>query len=174
MKSEFNGNIITVRAVEDAIRATKKYTKGAFNRFQSRPPLQAIQGGNFPSRVVTEYYEVYPDLEVSWDMSASRALSWVWGDVTHIDVRFIYDYREDLARVVIYGGTSSLEELYRGILGFKDALDLVIKTEAQEQQDVKTERGSREQDSREPQRGPQPVPVVDRNNRIGNCSVSHP
>lgn len=171
MKSEFRGNIITVRALEDSIRATKKYTKGAFNKFQPRYP---IQGGDFPSKTVTEYYEVYPDLEVGWDMSASKALSWVWGDVTHIDIRFYYDYREDLARVVIYGGTSSLEELYRGIPGFKEALQLVIKTEEQDAADVKAERNSREQREQPVKLEQQSVQVVDSNNRVRSGFISRP
>ena len=68
MRSEFVGSILAVRAVEDTIRATKKYTKGAF----SKPPQHPIQGMDFPSRVLTEYYEVYPDTEVGWEPVSDR------------------------------------------------------------------------------------------------------
>jgi len=120
MKSEFRGDILSVRTVEDCIRATRKYTKGAFARTQSRPV--AVQGESFPSKLVTEYYEVYPDLELGWDMSASRAWAWVWGDVTHINVLFRYDYRADEARVEVSGGAKAVDELAGGIPGFQDAL----------------------------------------------------
>jgi hypothetical protein len=132
MKTEIKGCILEVRAVEDCIRSTRKYTKGAFSR--SAPhPQGPIQGGDFPSRLLTEYYEVYPDMELSWDMPASNAWAWVWGDTTHIDVRFIYDYRQDRAEVVIFGGPLAIAELSQGIPGFKEALDQIkIKAERAE------------------------------------------
>ena len=102
--------------MEDTIRATRKYTKGAFSKAAKHPIL--IQGEKFPSRVLTEYYEVYPDLEVGWDMRASDAWAWVWGDVVHIDIDFVYDYRENKARVTIYGGKDTMEKLKEGVPGF--------------------------------------------------------
>lgn len=120
MKLEFSGTILEVRAVEDCIRATRKYTKGAF----SKPAQHPVQGEAFPSRVLTEYYEVYPDTEVNWDMPAAKAWEWVWGDVAHVDVRFRYDYRADAAYMSILGHDSA-DSLKRGIPGFADALTIL-------------------------------------------------
>lgn len=111
MKSELEGNIIEIREVEDTIRASKKYTKGAFSRAVEHP----IQGADFPSKVLTEYYEVYPDTEVHWDMPAGVAIDWLWGDVLHIDVVFSYDYRANKAKMTVRGGKGVLRELTRGI-----------------------------------------------------------
>lgn len=122
-KNEFIGTILAVRAVEDTIRATKKYTKGAF----SKPIQHPIQGEEFPSKVLTEYYEVYPDLELSWDMPASQGWAWVWGDTPHIDVSFKYNYIRDLAMVVVHGGNGVVDLLGDGIPGFTDALAKVTE-----------------------------------------------
>ena len=122
MKNEIVGNIPAVRDVEDCIRATKKYTKGAFSKSIKYP----IQGESFPSKVLTEYYEVYPDLELSWDMFASDAWAWVWGDIAHIDVLFQYDYRINKAKVVIHGNDGVVDLLKEGIPGFSEALEKVL------------------------------------------------
>jgi len=121
MRSEFVGSIIAVRAVEDTIRATKKYTKGAFKS----PARHPIQGEDFPSRVLTEYYEVYPDTELGWDMPASDGWAWVWGDTPHIDVLFKYNYQRDKAIVIIHGGNGVVKLLGEGIPGFEEALGKV-------------------------------------------------
>lgn len=118
MKSEFAGYILDVRAVEDCIRATKKYTKGAF----SHPVRHPIQGEEFPSEALSEYYEVYPDMEVGWDMPASDAMDWIWGDTPHIDVRFLYNYRDNKGKIVIYGNTGVVSMLKEGIPNFARAL----------------------------------------------------
>jgi len=123
MRSEFVGCILDVRAVEDCIRATKKYTKGAF----SHPVKHPIQGEDFPSKALTEYYEVYPDMEVSWDMPASDAWAWVWGDTPHIDLRFLYNYQNNKGKVIIYGNDGVVGMLKEGIPNFTETL---IKLEA--------------------------------------------
>jgi len=123
MRSEFTGYILDVRAVEDCIRATRKYTKGAF----SRPVKHPIQGEDFPSKALTEYYEVYPDTEISWDMPASDAWAWVWGDTPHIDLRFLYNYQSNRGKVIIYGNDGVVGMLKEGIPNFAEAL---IKLEA--------------------------------------------
>jgi hypothetical protein len=127
MKSEYRGSILQVRAVEDSIRATKKYTKGALSMLGRQQQMVPIQGAEFPSRVLTEYYEVYPDMELSWDMAASDAWAWVWGDTIHIDVRFQYDYRQDKAKMIVFGGSKAIHELSSGIPGFKEALKIVTE-----------------------------------------------
>jgi len=127
MRSEFVGSILAVRAVEDAIRATKKYTKGAFQK----PAQHPIQGEDFPSRVLTEYYEVYPDTEVGWDMPASEGWAWLWGDTPHIDVLFRYNYQRDRAIVVIHGGNGVVKLLEEGIPGFGEALGRVTENGAE-------------------------------------------
>lgn len=111
MRSEFTGCILDVRAVEDCIRATRKYTKGAF----SHPVIHPIQGADFPSKVLSEYYEVYPDMELSWDMPATDAWIWVWGEMPHIDVRFLYSYQDNKGKVVIYGNDGVVDMLKEGI-----------------------------------------------------------
>ena len=123
MRMDFKSTILPMRELEDTIRLTRKYTKGAF----SKPKEHPIQGGDFPSRVLTEYYEVYPDLEVSWDMGAGDAWAWVWGDVTCVDVTFRYDYRDNKAKVTIQGGQKAIRELAKGIPGFRIALRKVAK-----------------------------------------------
>lgn len=123
MRSEFVGTVLAVRAVEDTVRATRKYTKGAFTKATQHP----IQGEEFPSRVLTEYYEVYPDMEVGWDMSASEGWAWIWGDTPHIDVLFKYNYQRDKAIVIVYGGNGVVELLGEGIPGFADALGRVME-----------------------------------------------
>ncbi len=137
MKIELKSNVLLVRDLEDVIRATRKYTKGAF---RAAKPQQPIQGEQFPSPVLTEYYEVYPDLELSWSMRATDAWAWVWGDVTHIDVVFLYDYRDNKAKVTIHGGEGAVRELTAGIPGFHAALERIKQSEASE--DKKKDTGA--------------------------------
>lgn len=120
-RNEFVGCILAVRAVEDTIRATKKYTKGAF----TKPARHPIQGEEFPSRVLTEYYEVYPDVESVWDMSIIDAAFWLAGETPHIDVLFKYNYLRDKAIVIIHGGNGVVKLLGEGIPGFEEALGKV-------------------------------------------------
>jgi len=124
MRNEFVGSILAVRAVEDTIRATRKYTKGAFQKSIQHP----IQGEEFPSRVLTEYYEVYPDTELGWDMPASEGWAWVWGDTPHIDVLFKYNYPRGKAIVIIHGGNGVVKLLGEGRSGFGEALDKVVES----------------------------------------------
>ena len=121
MRSEFVGGILEVRAVEDTIRATKKYTKGAFSKAAQHP----MQGEEFPSRVLTEYYEVYPDMEVGLDMSIINATFWLAGETPHVDVYFKYNYQRNKAIVIIYGGNGVVDLLGEGIPGFAEALGKV-------------------------------------------------
>jgi len=96
---EICGSIVNVRAVEDCLRATKKYTEGMFRRSSQHP----TQGEDFPSKVVTHFYEVFPYVDISLDMPLSTAWAWIWGDEIHIDVLFHYDYRSGKASVEIGG-----------------------------------------------------------------------
>jgi len=123
MKNESVGSILAVRAVEDTIRATRKYTKGVFRR----PVRHPIQGDDFPNRVLTEYYEVYPDTEIGWDMPASEGWAWLWGDTPHIDVYFKYNYLWDKASVFVRGGNGVMRLLAEGIPGFEEALGKVTE-----------------------------------------------
>lgn len=132
MKIEYKSDILLARDLEDTIRATKKYTKGAF----SRAPQHPIQGAEFPSKVLTEYYEVYPDLELGWDMRVNDAWAWVWGDVIHIDVTFLYDYRDNRAKVTVHGGSNAVRALMTGIPGFKVALTKIEAHESSEREMV--------------------------------------
>ena len=121
-KNEYKGTIIDVRDIEDCIRATKKY-KEEFGTMRKKHP---IQGEDFSSKVFCKYYEVYPDIEISWDMAYGVALDWLWGETSHIDVMFKYDYRVNKASVLIKDGTIAIEELNVGIPHFKNALDKVM------------------------------------------------
>ncbi len=125
MRNELVGNILAVRAVEDTIRASKKYTKFVLYKNGDRP----IQGGDFPSRVLTENYEVYPDLDIEqrmplWDAVMTTS-DWLWGDILHIDVSFKYCYQQNKARIIIHGGNGVVKLLEEGIPGFKEVLTTV-------------------------------------------------
>ena len=123
MRNEFVGSILSVRAVEDTIRVTRKYTKGAF----STPAHYPIQGEDFASRVVTEYYEVYPDMDVNLDMSIIDAAVWLAGETPHIDVYFKYNYVRNKAIVIIHGNNGVTDLLKDGIPGFGEALGKVCE-----------------------------------------------
>lgn len=136
MKNEFVGSILTVRDVEDTIRATKKYTKGAFSKTVQHP----IQGEDFPSRVLTEYYEVYPDLDMdkkmpTWDAMLTFS-DWLWGDTPHIDVLFRYNYQRNKAIVIIRGGNGVVQLLSEGIPGFEEALAKVTENGHEERKEL--------------------------------------
>ena len=127
MRNEFVGSILAVRGVEDTIRATHKYTKGLF----TMPSRHPIQGEDFPSRVLTEHYEVYPDIDIDvtrpfWD-AAFTASDWLWGDTPHIDVKLKYNYQRNKAIVIIYGGDGVVKLLGEGIPGFEAALAKVVE-----------------------------------------------
>ena len=174
MKSELRGNILSVRDAEDCIRATRKYTKGAFSR-QQQHPVQPIQGAEFPSRVLTEYYEVYPDMDISWDMPVSAAIDWLWGDTTHIDVRFQYDYRQNLAKLVILGGPKAMQELSKSIPGFGAALSKIVEPSLDDNilTGVGNERTGNGSTKNEPAK-PTAEEMVDDHNRIGISHSTHP
>lgn len=115
------GNIITVRAVEDCIRATRKYTEGITTMAKKHP----VQGEDFASKLFVKFYEVYPDLpeKISWDMPAGQAMDLLFGDLPRVDVEFMYDYRYNKARVTIRGGTAAVKELHSGIPDFFETLN---------------------------------------------------
>ena len=119
---EYRSSIPRVRALEDCIRATRKYTKGAF----SKPLKHPMQGEDVPSKVLTEYYEVYPETEIGWDMPAGVAIDWLWQDVPCIDVYFHYDYRNNTASLRVVEGQDAVKKLIAGITGFGDALSTII------------------------------------------------
>lgn len=122
MRIEYKGDIADVRAVEDAIRATNKYTKGLFRSRDNHP----VQGNN-PSRVLTEYYEVYPDTDLVEKRPLLEAIQafihWEWGRDSCVEVQITYDYRDgESSRVVIKGGMRAIMKLEGGIPGIKEAL----------------------------------------------------
>ena len=121
MESEFKGNIMHVRAVEDSIRATKKYTEGVITGFKQHP----VQGEDFPSKVFCKYYEVYPDVDID-KMSIGARFEWISGYSTHIDVVFKYDYRSDKASVMVKNGREAVRKLNQSIPRFSVALSKVV------------------------------------------------
>jgi len=130
MRNEFTGDIVSVRAAEDCIRATHKYTEGVA-RFPSPP----IQGDGFPSRALTKFYEVYPDLDLSehkpfWD-AVMAASDWLWGDTPHIDVHFRYNYTNNRAKMTVGGSNGAMKSLISAVPGLEKALaGLVAPQEA--------------------------------------------
>lgn len=118
---EHSSNILLIRAVEDSIRATKKYTEGIVTGRKKHP----IQGEEFPSKAFCKYYEVYPDVDVS-RMSFGTILEWLSGYKAHIDVVFSYDYRDNTASIIIEDGVVAVKELARAIPNFSEALARVI------------------------------------------------
>lgn len=127
MGSEYTSNIEMCRAVEDCIRASRKYTEGIGTMRLKHPQRTVLTiGEGFASKVFSKYYEVYPDLEISWDMPAGTALDWLWGEYKCIDVKFYYDYRNNKARMTIRNGPDGVKELARSIPGFSDALAKIL------------------------------------------------
>ncbi len=120
-KSEFGGNIAGMRAVEDAIRATKQYTEGVGTMSNRHPS----QGQEFRSKAFTKYYEVYPGINIDWNMPANVAIDWMFGDTPCVDVTFRYDYRMNKASVVVKGGPDAVTQLHKEIPGFSEALERV-------------------------------------------------
>ena len=115
---EFKSTIMQIRAVEDCIRATKKYTEGIETVRKHHP----IQGEGFPSRMFCKYYEVYPEMDITWEMKADKAIDWLWGDTKHINLVFKYDYRVNQASLTVIHGNGALLELKKAIPGFDKTL----------------------------------------------------
>jgi hypothetical protein len=122
MRSEYVGNVGSVRAVEDAIRATRKYTEFLETMRKAHP----IQGEEYPSLMFSKRYEVYPDREISWDTPMGKAIQWLWGDTECIYVTFRYDYRVNKATLVVLGGPSEVKRLVSAIPSFNVCLAGVI------------------------------------------------
>lgn len=117
MKIDHSGTIMEIRAVEDCIRATKKYTEGLLSR-QQHP----IQGEDFPSRVLKKHYDIYPTIpEISWNMPVNVAKDWLFTDTPCISVDFRYDYRCDRA-VITFHDDNSVNELIKVVPGFSLAI----------------------------------------------------
>jgi len=167
MKTEIFGNVLSIRNIEDCIRSTRKYTKSVFSQSAQHP----VQGMSFPSNTLTERYEVYPSMEVGWNMLATDAWAWVWGDIEHIDVRFKYHYVQNKAEVIIYGGKKSINSLEKGIPGFKEMLALATTG------DKETITGDKEATTGEQRAiGDDKViqQVVGSSHRSGSSATSHP
>ena len=122
MSKVFSGNIGSIRAVEDTIRTTRKYTEGIGTMGYHHP----IQGTEFSSKMFVKYYEVYPYININWGMPAGQAADLLWGDARRIDVVLRYDYRVNRATMSIKEGDKAIVDLVEGIPGFKEALDKVI------------------------------------------------
>ncbi len=131
-KTEFVGSISCIRELEDAIRATHKYTEGIETMRHSHP----VQGTDFPSRAFVKYYEVYPETEISWDMPYGVAFDWLWRDVPCIDVVFRYDYRSNKASMNVRGGVKAVMALVKAIPAFGSAMSLLLGGDNLEQRIV--------------------------------------
>ncbi len=121
-ETAYPGNIVSIRAIEHCIRSTKKYTEGVGTMRAKHP----IQGEDFQSRSFCKYYEVYPEMDISWEMPVGTALDWLWGETPCIDVKFLYDYRINKATIIIKNGPLAVQQLAKSIPNFSDALAKVI------------------------------------------------
>lgn len=124
MRSVYNGNIGDIRAVEDAIRATKQYTEGVITMFKRHPT--PVQGGEFPSKAFTKHYEVYPGVDIDWNMPVNTAIDWLWCDTPCVGVVFYYDYRRNRASCTIKDGPGIVKALTDNIPGLNEALAKVL------------------------------------------------
>lgn len=116
---EITGNIESIRAIEDCIRATKKYTEGIFTIRQQHP----IQGNSFPSKAFRKYYEVYPKMDVpDWDTLIGKAIDWF--ETPTIEVTFYYDYRID--RATMYIEEKKFAELKKVVPNLGKAIKAVV------------------------------------------------
>jgi len=116
---KITGNIESIRAVEDCIRATKKYTEGISTIRQRHP----IQGNGFASKVFRKHYEVSPDMErPNWDTPAGKAYDWLLTPGIH--VRFYYDYRTN--RAVMEIREKELARLEKAIPKIERAIRAVV------------------------------------------------
>lgn len=118
---EFTGSVVAVRAVEDCIRATGKYSK--FQITETK-----VLGADFPSKVLTEHYEVYPKLSTKFggDVRFPEAVDLFIGESPTVIVKFKYNYREDTASVIIKKGIPDIQLLIRGIDGFEASITKLI------------------------------------------------
>jgi len=114
---EITGLISEIRAIEDAIRTSKKYTEGLATLRQHHP----VQGEDFPSKVVTKHYEVYPDMKVSMDMLVGDALDLLWDEKERIKVTFCYDYRKPEGSVQ-FKSQADIDRLCGAIPGLKSSV----------------------------------------------------
>jgi len=122
--SKHQSSVALMRDVEDAIRASKKYTK--YLSLFSKHNNVKVQGDDFPSSVVTEHYEVYPDMQINWDMSIIDAIFWLGHGTRSIKVVFKYSYPTDRAWLVVDDGPEAIKELAQSITGFSEALAKAI------------------------------------------------
>lgn len=127
MRTEFSSNIVSIRALEDAIRSTRKYTEGIETIRKAHPE---VQGSDTPSRLFCKYYEVYPKTELSWDMPAGQAIDLLWHDVPCVDVLFKYDYRINRASMILRDNNGNLKLLLDNIPGFREALATITTAQS--------------------------------------------
>lgn len=122
----FTGDILSVRTVEDAIRATRKYTEGVQTLRRQHP----LQGEDFPSQTFYKYYEVSPDIDLNKRLSVTDAgyktFDWLWGKGM-INVYFWYNYPTDKAKMVVKDGWDAVKVLVSKIPSFALALRNVVE-----------------------------------------------
>ena len=125
-EGKYTGSIAQVRAVEDCIRATRRYAEG----MQMRPVTHPVpvQGGEFPSVVFTKHYEVFPDYEIGWDMPVGTALNFLLNPlIPRIEVVFKYSYRDNTAYVLL--SPRAVARLGETIPGLSTTLDKIRSQE---------------------------------------------
>lgn len=108
-------DIPKIRAIEDTVRATKNYTEGLFTASKVHP-----EQDNFPTRIFTKQYDIYPDSTVpGWDSYISEVIKWLRSRV--IVIKFWYDYRNNKAEII--GQRNELAILCEMIPNFQETLE---------------------------------------------------
>lgn len=128
------GTVPEIRHMEDAIRATGKYTEGLLT-LRSKHPAIVMRQSNAPSPVFVKCYEVYPDTDINEKLpmgqAVDRAMNWLWADVDCVKVRFWYNYRTGQATVEIKGGEKAARKLKAKIPGFWTELKMESRMRGQ-------------------------------------------
>ena len=95
-------DIITIRAIEDALRKEANYTEGIFTANKIHPCQD-----DMPSKAFTKIYEVYPDQDHP-TMKSSIAEDIIWFLSPAIIVKFFYDYRSKKADIRTENGSMGI------------------------------------------------------------------
>lgn len=122
-KNEITSTIANIRTIEDAIRASKKYTEG----LQTIRKVHPIQGEEYASRVFCKHYEVYPQVTVTWDMPVGVAMDWLWKDVECLYITFRYDYRSNIGTMICRDAEKDIARLSDTIIGVAEAIKTIMQ-----------------------------------------------
>jgi hypothetical protein len=92
---KITGTIESVKAIEEAIKATKK-AKLFYNGGKQG---KGVLGKEFNSQYYSMIYELYPDINFTFDSNYTIDDALRWLVTEGIAIRFLYDYRNNEARI---------------------------------------------------------------------------